>query len=98
MFPTGRPMRILLISNFYPPQMVGGYERAMADYAYLLWARGHEVQVLTTTTREFTQPHDPRPAHPSTAPSNSVASGRAQLLSGCGRPRYPHGSLPMPKS
>ncbi|MBF2097359.1 MAG: glycosyltransferase family 4 protein [Gloeomargaritaceae cyanobacterium C42_A2020_066] len=57
-------MRILLISNFYPPQMVGGYERAMADYAHLLWARGHEVHVLTTDVPAFTQPQDPRPAGP----------------------------------
>jgi glycogen synthase len=42
-----RMLRILVISNLYPPQVVGGYERAMADYARLLSLRGHTVQVLT---------------------------------------------------
>jgi glycogen synthase len=40
-------LRILLISNLYPPQVVGGYERAMADYTRLLSLRGHTVLVLT---------------------------------------------------
>lgn len=40
-------LRVLVISNLYPPQVVGGYERAMADYARLLSLRGHSILVLT---------------------------------------------------
>jgi glycosyltransferase involved in cell wall biosynthesis len=41
-------MRILILSNLYPPQVIGGYERACANVAAGLVARGHDVQVLTT--------------------------------------------------
>lgn len=43
-------VRILLLSNLYPPQSIGGYERAIADYARLLHKRGHEVLVLTSAS------------------------------------------------
>ncbi len=41
-------MRILILSNLYPPQVIGGYERACANVAAGLVANGHDVQVLTT--------------------------------------------------
>jgi len=41
-------LKILVVSNLYPPQVIGGYERAIADYARLLHYRGHTVIVLTT--------------------------------------------------
>ncbi len=41
-------MRILILSNLYPPQVIGGYERACANVAAGLLARGHDVRVLTT--------------------------------------------------
>lgn len=40
-------MRILAISNHYPPDAVGGYEWAAHDVLTRLSARGHEVDVLT---------------------------------------------------
>ena len=40
-------LKILVINNLFPPQVVGGYERAIADYARRLHHRGHEVLVLT---------------------------------------------------
>jgi len=42
-------MRILVISNFYPPHYVGGYELACKDVVDGLRKRGHEVFVLTST-------------------------------------------------
>lgn len=39
-------MQLLLITNLYPPQELGGYGRAMADFAWGLMARGHHIQVL----------------------------------------------------
>ena len=42
-------MRILVVSNFYPPQFIGGYELACRDMVDALRGRGHEVCVLTST-------------------------------------------------
>lgn len=41
-------MRILVVSNFYPPYFVGGYELGCRDVVNTLRARGHEVLVLTS--------------------------------------------------
>ena len=46
-------LKILVINNLYPPQVIGGYERALADYAKLLHDRGHSVLVLTSNTEEL---------------------------------------------
>ena len=42
-------MRILVISNFYPPHFIGGYEIGCRDVAEALRSRGHDVRVLTST-------------------------------------------------
>lgn len=39
-------MQLLLITNLYPPQELGGYGRSMSDFAWGLMQRGHQVQVL----------------------------------------------------
>ena len=41
-------MRILLISNLYPPHVLGGAEILARDYAVQLKELGHEVKVLTS--------------------------------------------------
>ena len=41
-------MRLLLITNLYPPQELGGYGRCMADFAWGLQQRGHTVQVISS--------------------------------------------------
>ncbi len=41
-------MKILLISNLYPPLFLGGYEIRCAQVAEALQERGHEVRVLTS--------------------------------------------------
>ena len=41
-------MKLLLITNLYPPQELGGYGRCMADFAWGLQERGHHVQVLSS--------------------------------------------------
>src|SRR4051794_6519676 len=40
-------MRILVISNIYPPYYLGGYELACAEVVDALRRRGHQVTVLT---------------------------------------------------
>jgi len=42
-------MRILVLSNLYPPNVVGGYERLCHEVSTELAARGHAVTVLTST-------------------------------------------------
>lgn len=42
-------MRILIISNFYPPYAIGGMEYRCQETVNLLQRRGHEVIVLTST-------------------------------------------------
>ena len=41
-------MRLLLITNLYPPQELGGYGRCMADFAWGLQKRGHILQVISS--------------------------------------------------
>ncbi len=40
-------MRVLFVSNYYPPFEVGGYEQLCRDVAEALAARGHQVEILT---------------------------------------------------
>ena len=42
-------MRILVISNFYPPHFLGGYEIGCGDIVEALRSRRHDVRVLTST-------------------------------------------------
>jgi glycogen(starch) synthase len=44
-------MTILVLSNLYPPDFIGGYEIACAHVVDALRARGHDVQVLTAFPR-----------------------------------------------
>jgi glycosyltransferase involved in cell wall biosynthesis len=44
-----RRVRILVVSNFYPPRHVGGYEIACKQAVDALRLRGHDVAVLTST-------------------------------------------------
>ena len=41
-------MRILFVSNLYPPNTVGGYERLCGDVAAELARRNHRISVLTS--------------------------------------------------
>ena len=42
-------MRVLVLTNFYPPHFVGGYELGCSDVVEALKARGYETGVLTST-------------------------------------------------
>ena len=41
-------MRVLFVSNLYPPNVIGGYERLCFEVAAALAKRGHDVWVLTS--------------------------------------------------
>jgi glycogen(starch) synthase len=51
-------VRVLVLSNLYPPDVVGGYEIGCGQVVEALRARGHEVRVLTSAPRRPV-PHDP---------------------------------------
>jgi glycosyltransferase involved in cell wall biosynthesis len=42
--------KILVLTNLYPPQEMGGYGRLMFDFANILARRGHNIRVLTSDT------------------------------------------------
>lgn len=44
-------MKILVISNFFPPNVLGGYEVGCAEIVSELAARGHQITVLTSQSR-----------------------------------------------
>ena len=43
-------MNLLILTNLYPPQELGGYGRSMADFAWGLRQRGHKIHVLSSDT------------------------------------------------
>jgi len=46
-------MRIVRLTNLYPPYIVGGYEMLTRDVAEELTVRGHDVHVLTARGRQL---------------------------------------------
>ncbi len=44
-------MRILVVSNLYPPDLLGGYEMGCRQAVDALRGRGHQVRVLTSAPR-----------------------------------------------
>jgi glycosyltransferase involved in cell wall biosynthesis len=44
-------MKILVVTNFYPPHHIGGYELGCRDVVEKLRARGHTLRVLTSSFR-----------------------------------------------
>lgn len=58
-------MRLLFITNGYPPHHLGGYEELCDEAARGLRKRGHSVEILTTRTRRSTdESHVHRLLHP----------------------------------
>ena len=41
-------MKLLVVTNLYPPQELGGYGRSIADFVWGLRERGHSIQVLSS--------------------------------------------------
>ena len=64
-------MKILVISNLFPPHYVGGYELICQTVVETLRERGHEIEVLTSN-------HDVKDA----APGNEIGVHRALKIHG----------------
>jgi glycosyltransferase involved in cell wall biosynthesis len=56
-------MRILVLTNMYPPHAYGGYEQSCQDVVERWRAAGHQVLVLTSTVRVPGVDQAPDPAH-----------------------------------
>ncbi|WP_063404178.1 glycosyltransferase family 4 protein [Prochlorococcus marinus] len=65
-------MNLLVITNLYPPQELGGYGRSIADFVWGLQKRGHRVQVISSDA-----PH--LGASSSKGPNNEEVDRRLQL-------------------
>ncbi len=53
---TGRPRRILVVTNLFPPQEFGGYGRKLWEFSAELIRRGHTVKVLTANVPDLARP------------------------------------------
>lgn len=49
--PAERPRRILVVTNLFPPQELGGYGRKIWEFSNGLIKRGHHLKVLTGDAR-----------------------------------------------
>ncbi len=54
--PATAPRRILLVTNLFPPEELGGYGRMMWEFAHGLRARGHEVRIVCGHAAYLRQP------------------------------------------
>ena len=70
-------MRILVLSNLYPPDFIGGYELGCRRVVDALLARGHEVRVLTTAPRTPVPPvpHVHRTLHLTDTGTSTASAG-----------------------
>jgi len=46
--PCKKKMRLLVISNLYPPHIIGGYEIACQDFCEGLARLGHQIEIMTS--------------------------------------------------
>ncbi len=73
-------MRILMLTNLYPPTVLGGYELLAKDVAEALRARGHVLDVLTTDDGTPAEPGVHRSLHLARAFGGSAGRDRLRHL------------------
>lgn len=56
---SGRPRRILVITNLLPPQEMGGYGRTVWEFCDLLIKRGHRLKILTADEPSLAKTPEP---------------------------------------
>ena len=54
-------LQLLLVTNLYPPQELGGYGRSMADFLWALERLGHRVTVVTSNAAYLGPIQQPEP-------------------------------------
>src|SRR5689334_15669203 len=78
-------MKILFISNLYPPHFVGGYEQICFDVAQGLQAHGHDVHVLTSRFRMHGEAADERNVYRALKLKSKAMLPPSAVASGVGR-------------
>jgi glycogen synthase len=81
-------MKILVVSNYYPPFFVGGYELGCRDVVNRLTERGHDVRILTSTygkERSTSVPdsHVDRVLGLNSAPADSPQASKVNIFRDC---------------
>lgn len=76
-------MKILVVTNLYPPQHIGGYELGCRDVVEKLSQRGHDVRVLTSTfcnrkNESIHEPHVERTLQFNISPSDPAHDKRIE--------------------
>ena len=71
-------MRLLVVTNLYPPQELGGYGRAIADFVWGLMQRGHQLQVLSSEA-PYLQPQTPPAVAAGWGPSGEPVARELRL-------------------
>ena len=66
------PRRILLVTNLFPPEELGGYGRMMWEFAHGLRRRGHDVRVLCGHAPYLRKPPTPEEAAMETSISREL--------------------------
>jgi len=56
--PHPKPKRILVVTNLFPPQELGGYGRQIYEFSLGLMKRGHDVRVVTANVEKFEKQGD----------------------------------------
>ncbi|GGL99589.1 glycosyltransferase family 4 protein [Nakamurella endophytica] len=91
-------MRILVLTDTYPPAATGGYERSCADVVRVWRAAGHRVLVLTTgadvpaepeVRRELRRPDADAGAHCRAVVQQALADLRPEVVSAWNLARVP---------
>ncbi|MGF7176651.1 glycosyltransferase family protein [Azospirillum doebereinerae] len=54
--PAGTGRRVLVVTNLFPPQELGGYGRKLWEFSAELLRRGHDVRILTADVPELARP------------------------------------------
>ena len=52
-------MKILVVTNLYPPQNLGGYGRCLQDFTLSLLGRGHTLEVICADAPYLTESSSP---------------------------------------
>ncbi|MBF0373113.1 MAG: glycosyltransferase [Alphaproteobacteria bacterium] len=70
--PRVAPRRVLVVTNLFPPEEMGGYGRKLWEFTGSLVRRGHEVRVLTGSADYLRKSHAPGEDHLESIVSRSL--------------------------
>ena len=105
--PAGNPMvggnigmNLLVVTNLYPPQELGGYGRSIADFVWGLQELGHSIQVLSSDAPYLGASSGVRPKQGRSGPATATQRAVMRVAFGICRTHSSAEPLikPMPRS